>query len=158
MRLRLSRHLPRLAASLVLLGTTGSVIGTTSVPLAANIACGCGGGSSKNVTIVKPTTPFDFGKVKVGATASQVFEVENVVEVTYETIKLKKLVSESMSLGTKKLPNPCSGTLAAKSKCEIEVVFEPKKTVFISYFLEIPFETTGKVKEETDGTIDGEGI
>jgi hypothetical protein len=45
MRSRVPRRLGYLAAvSIVLLGTTGMLIGTASVPLAASVACACEGG------------------------------------------------------------------------------------------------------------------
>jgi hypothetical protein len=41
MRSRLQRHRRHLTAAIVLLGTAGTLIGTTGVPLGASAACGC---------------------------------------------------------------------------------------------------------------------
>jgi len=126
MRLRLSQHLRHLAASIVLLCTTGVLIGTTAGPLGASVACGCGEGAPNFAISAEPTS---VTKAKPQSTVTitniNPFESASVKEILVSEKEGKSQFSFSDA--------PCVKTYAIGENCKFKVTYAGEAKAKITF-------------------------
>ena len=121
---RLSHHLKPLAASLVLLGTVAVLVGPNTMPIAASVACACGGGGEEGEV---GGSPASFGTVTVGNSLEKVIEVTNEALFTSTVIRQEMIpfVGNGFTINSGSSKDTCKGSIGPFVSCKAPVIFKP---------------------------------